>query len=132
MMCLLWYFYLLFLSAHFVPSTALRYDLEQVRWNLNQNKTAVQPVDYWGEWKNHTYHPSPINWRFPFYALTLDRYVDGDPSNNQANGTVFEHSWKSTQFRFGGDTKGLSNDLDYIQGMGIKVLPRITKCFGIY
>lgn len=30
-------------------------------------------------------------------------------------------SWKSTQSRFGGDTQGLRNDLDYIQGLEIKV-----------
>jgi alpha-1,3-glucan synthase len=47
--------------------------------------------------------------------------VDGDPTNNEANGTTFEHDWQSNQFRFGGDAKGLMNNLDYIQGMGIKV-----------
>ena len=26
------------------------------------------------------------------------------------------------EFRFGGDTKGLMNNLDYIEGMGIKVI----------
>ena len=108
--------------------TALRYDPTQINYNLNQNETATEPTDYWGEWDNHTYHPSPTNWRFPFYALTLDRYVDGDPTNNEANGTVFEHDWMTNQFRFGGDVKGLKNDLDYIQGIGVKVeYPRRVK-----
>ena len=101
--------------------TALRYDPEHVLYNLNQNQTATEPTDYWGQWDNHTYNPSPTNWRFPFYILTVDRYVDGDPSNNEANGTVFEHNWMTNQFRFGGDVRGLRNDLDYIQGMGVKV-----------
>jgi alpha-1,3-glucan synthase len=57
----------------------------------------------------------------PFYAVTIDRYLDGDPTNNEANGTVFEHHWLTNQFRFGGDTQGLQNDLDYIQGLGVKV-----------
>lgn len=104
-----------------IAITAFRYDPEQVKYNLNENKTATHPADYWGEWDNHTYHPSPDNWRFPFYIITLDRYVDGDPTNNEANETVFEHNWMSNQFRFGGDVKGLQNDLDYIQGIGIKV-----------
>ena len=106
--------------------TTLRYDSTQVDYNLNQNQTAAEPADYWGEWDNHTYHPSPTSWRFPFYILTLDRYVDGDPTNNEANDTVFEHDWMSNQFRFGGDVRGLQNDLDYIQGIGIKVRKRIT------
>jgi len=47
---------------------------------------------------------------------------DGDPTNNEANDTVFEHNWMSNQFRFGGDTRGLMNNLDYIQGMGIRAI----------
>ena len=99
----------------------LQWDPEHAGYNLNENEEATQPTDYSGAWANHTYHPSPTNWRFPFYVLTIDRYVDGDPSNNEANGTVFEHDWMTNQFRFGGDVKGLQYDLDYIQGMGIKV-----------
>lgn len=100
---------------------ALRYDPAYVDYNLNQNQAAVDPTGYWGEWQNHTYTSSPSNWRFPFYTVTLDRFVDGDPSNNEANGTVFEHDWMTNQFRFGGDLKGLMGSLDYIQGMGIRV-----------
>lgn len=101
--------------------SALRWHPDHVGYNLNENETATHPRDYWGEWDNHTYHPSPKNWRIPFYAVTIDRYLDGDPTNNEANGTVFEHHWLTNQFRFGGDTKGLQNDLDYIQGLGVKV-----------
>lgn len=102
-------------------SQALRWSPEHVGYNLNENEEAIAPTDYWGEWDNHTFHPSPSNWRFPFYVLTLDRYIDGDPTNNEANGTVFEHNWMTNQFRFGGDVKGLQDNLDYIQGLGIKV-----------
>ena len=112
----------LLLAALATTSHALWYDEEHVGWNLNENKDATHPLEYWGEWENHTYNPSPSSWRFPFYVLTLDRYVDGDPTNNEANGTMFEHDWMSNQFRFGGDAKGLMNHLDYIQGFGIKVL----------
>jgi alpha-1,3-glucan synthase len=113
--------HLLSLFCLAVSVFSLRYDPDHVGWNLNLNESAVNPLDYWGEWENHTFHPSPRNWRIPFYVLTVDRYVDGDPSNNEANGTTFEHDWTSNQFRFGGDVKGLQNNLDYIQGMGIKV-----------
>ncbi|KKY18703.1 putative alpha-glucan [Phaeomoniella chlamydospora] len=47
-------------------------------------------------------------------------FIDGDPSNNEANGTQFEHEWLTNQYRFGGDVKGMRKHLDYIQGMGIK------------
>ncbi|KIW19002.1 hypothetical protein PV08_03292 [Exophiala spinifera] len=100
--------------------SALRYEEDQLLWNLNQRVSATKPTDYWGEWENHTFHPSPANWRFPFYSLILDRFVDGDPSNDNANGTLFEHSWTSNQFRFGGDVRGVQQSLDYLHGMGIR------------
>lgn len=112
---------LIFLFAWVVGG--LRYEPSQARFNLNQNKTATDPLDYWGEWSSHNYHPSPKNWRMPLYTIPLDRFADGDPANNDANGTVFEHSWMSNQYRFGGDAQGLRENLDYIQGMGIKESP---------
>lgn len=102
-------------------SLSLKFDTQQVGYNLNENTTAVNPLDYWGEWPNHKYHASPANWRFPFYTLFLDRFVNGDPSNDDANATAFEHDSLSNQFRHGGDIAGLIDTLDYIQGMGIKV-----------
>ena len=101
--------------------SSLKFDVQEVGYNLNENTTAVNPLDYWGEWTDHTYHPSPSNWRFPFYTLFLDRFVNGDPSNDDANATAFEHDPLSNQFRHGGDIAGLVDTLDYIQGMGIKV-----------
>lgn len=99
---------------------ALPWMEDQVPWNLNQNENAGSPLEYWGQWENHTYNPSPTNWRMPFYALTADRFADGDPTNNEANGTVFEHNWQSNQFRFGGDVLGAMQSLDYLHGIGIR------------
>ncbi|KAI9835518.1 MAG: hypothetical protein M1819_001969 [Sarea resinae] len=101
---------------------ALRYDPEYLAFNLNQNQTAVDPTDYWGEWGEHDYTPSPDNWRMPFYTIFLDRFVNGDPSNDDANGTAYEHDILSNQFRNGGDIRGLMDSLDYLQGMGIEAL----------
>ncbi|GFZ48862.1 hypothetical protein JCM24511_06611 [Saitozyma sp. JCM 24511] len=109
-----------FLVARFAQS--LPYLDGYQEWNLNQNKTAGTPLDYWGEWDNHTFTPSPSNWRMPFYSLFLDRFVDGDPSNNDINGTLFEVDSFSTQLRAGGDLAGLVDTLDYLQGMGIRAL----------
>ena len=102
----------LLLAALTLEISGLPYTEGQIPWNLNHNPAALSPSEYWGECSNHTYHPSPDNWRIPTYVLALDRYVDGDPTNNEANGTVFEHDWTSNQFRFGGDTKGLMRYLD--------------------
>ncbi|KAJ5651230.1 uncharacterized protein N7484_004953 [Penicillium longicatenatum] len=96
------------------------YDDALTEYNLNENQTATNPAEYWGEWPNHTYHPSPENWRFPIYTLFLDRFVNGDPTNDNINGTLFEHDLDSNQMRHGGDVAGLIDTLDYLQGMGIK------------
>lgn len=98
------------------------YDKDFISYNINENKTATNPAEYWGQWPNHTYFPSPDNWRFPIYTLFLDRFVNGDPTNDNINGTLFEHDLNSNQMRHGGDVAGLVDTLDYLQGMGIKVL----------
>lgn len=98
------------------------YDESLLGYNVNENKTATNPADYWGEWPDHTYHPSPENWRFPVYTLFLDRFVNGDPTNDNVNGTQFEHDLRSNQMRHGGDVAGLLDTLDYLQGMGIKAI----------
>lgn len=99
-------------------------------YNLNQNIAATTPLEYWGEWKDHVFHPSPDNWRMPFYSLFLDRFVNGDPSNDNSNGTAFEVDMLSTQLRAGGDISGLVDTLDYLQGMGIKVSNALADCTG--
>jgi alpha-1,3-glucan synthase len=90
-------------------------------FSLNTNQSATDPLQYDGAWENHQYHPSPENWRFPVYTIFLDRFANGDPTNDNANGTAYEHDLISNQFRNGGDVKGLLDSLDYLQGMGIKV-----------
>lgn len=107
--------------------TALIYDAEQIAFNLNTNQTATNPLDYWGEWQDHVFQPSPSNWRMPFYTIMLDRFVNGNPSNDDANATQYEHDLTQTQLRHGGDIKGLQDSLDYVQGMGIKVGNSLTQ-----
>ena len=110
---------LLFLLSS--TTLALRYDPQELLYNLNTNQSATDPLNYWGKWDNHTFNPSPSNWRMPMYTLMLDRFANGDPSNDDANGTQYEHDLTQTQLRHGGDVSGLKDSLDYLQGMGIKV-----------
>ncbi|KAK3690069.1 alpha-1,3-glucan synthase Ags2 [Podospora appendiculata] len=101
---------------------SLRYDPQFTDHNLNQNQSAVHPLDYWGTWDGHQYTKSPDNWRFPVYTLFLDRFVNGNPSNDNANGTFFEQDITSTQLRHGGDIQGVIDSLDYIHGMGVRAI----------
>jgi alpha-1,3-glucan synthase len=100
---------------------ALIYDPAHLQYNLNQNQSATDPLDYEGTWDGHVYHPSPKNWRMPFYTIFLDRFSNGDPTNDNANETIFEQDPQSNQLRHGGDVLGLIDSLDYLQGMGIEV-----------
>lgn len=102
-------------------SYAYNYDPAWTQYNLNTNQEATHPLEYSGAWEGHEYTASPRNWRFPFYTLFLDRFVNGDPTNDNINGTLFEHDLSSNQMRSGGDLQGLIDSLDYLQGMGIKV-----------
>ncbi|KAF2667663.1 alpha-1,3-glucan synthase [Microthyrium microscopicum] len=114
--------FFLIVSTNLRHSLAAPYIPDEVNYNLNQNQNAQNPLEYAGKWDNHTFYQSPGNWRFPFYTFFLDRFVNGDPSNDDANSTQFEHDVLSNQMRHGGDVLGLMDSLDYLQGMGIKGL----------
>lgn len=111
----------LLLFSSLANASPYRPDLVQYNFNLNQN--AQDPTQYFTNRSNTTYTPSPQNWRaIPFYTVLMDKFADGDPSNNQFFGSMYEWDWRETQLRFGGDIKGLTSKLDYIQGMGIKCI----------
>lgn len=103
-------------------TSASWYDEAEEEWNLNANQDASGPLEYsipdWPE--NFTHTPSPKNWRVPFYSFFQDRFVNGDPTNDNANGTTWEHDYLGTQLRHGGDIMGLKDSLDYLHGMGIR------------
>jgi alpha-1,3-glucan synthase len=50
----------------------------------------------------------------------LDRFANGDPTNDNANDTAWEQDSTSTILRHGGDVKGLQDSLDYLSGLGIR------------
>jgi alpha-1,3-glucan synthase len=114
--------------------SGLKFDASEVDYNLNRNRTALSPLDYWGSRQDDDpdfeYAPSPPNWRVPFYSLFLDRFVNGDPGNDDINKTMYETDMMSTQLRFGGDLEGLKDSLDYIAGMGIKVPYTVRAVYG--
>ena len=131
-----------------ISTIALRYSSEHVGLNLNENETATDPLQYWGEWADHEFFPSPSNWRMPMHTFFLDRFANGyvlssilflvehtaelivrDPVNDDINGTQFEKDFMSNQLRYGGDLRGLQDSLDYLEGMGLKTLYIIGSPF---
>ncbi|EFQ35820.1 alpha amylase [Colletotrichum graminicola M1.001] len=110
------------LTASSTVVSGLKYTASEAEYNLNQNRLATNPHEYSGKRENHTFAKSPENWRFPYYTLFIDRFVNGDPENDNANGTLFEQDPLSNQLRHGGDVAGLVDTLDYIQGMGVKAI----------
>ncbi|KAF8625783.1 hypothetical protein AX15_005173 [Amanita polypyramis BW_CC] len=115
--------HLLLLPFVFLLVCASPYRDDLVNWNLNVNKDALSPLEYNSTRPNSTYTPSPDNWRsLPTYTILLDKFADGDPSNNDFFGSPYENDYRETQLRYGGDLKGLVARLDYLQGMGIKLI----------
>lgn len=110
----------LLLGLFAVASEASWYDEAQLPWNLNTAQDASGVMEYDVDWPNHDYFASPKNWRMPFYSFFPDRFVNGDPTNDNANGTAWEHDHLSNQFRYGGDLQGVVDSLDYIHGLGIR------------
>ena len=88
-------------------------------YNLNTNQNAQSSLDYDTSFVPSSYFPSPQNWRMPVYTILMDKFADGDPTNNDYFGTPFEWDWRETNFRYGGDLAGFQSKLDYLAGMGI-------------
>lgn len=105
----------------FAPlADAMRYMDNLTDYNINTNQNAQSVLEYDSSRPNTTYTPSPANWRnLPVYSVLLDKFADGDPTNNDYFKTIHENDWREQNLRYGGDLKGLAKRLDYIQGMGM-------------
>ncbi len=85
------------------------------------------------------YTPSPADWRdVPIYQVFTDRFWDGDPSNNNAEGSYDPGSttgtWRPGNVH-GGDFAGVLQKLDYIQSLGFKAVwisPVVLNANGEY
>lgn len=61
---------------------------------------------------------TPVDWRDQvLYFAMIDRFADGDPSNNNQNAGVFDPADGSKYS--GGDLRGITQRLDYIEGLGV-------------
>ncbi|KAJ3211621.1 Cell wall alpha-1,3-glucan synthase ags1 [Entophlyctis luteolus] len=117
----------MFIILSLVPaSTAAPYSASLADINLNMNTQASDAAGYSAVWSGHSYTPSPANWRaLPIYAVFLDRFNDGDPSNNNLANSSSDRSPSDVfevNYRHGGDCRGLISKLDYLYALGIRTI----------
>eukprot|EP00966_Prymnesium_polylepis_P215052 4980811-Prymnesium_polylepis.1 len=111
------------LLARSRPGAAAPWDASNAEWNVNLN-AATDPQGYFGRWPGHSYYPSPTDWRqLPIYQLITDRYADGNPTNDAIwPDFLADHDERDTTYRHGGDFAGVTEKLDYIQGLGTRAI----------
>lgn len=66
------------------------------------------------------YHPSPADWRdHVLYMVMIDRFANGDKETDNYNGNYNPDKPNGVH---GGDLKGITQKLDYLQSLGITAL----------
>ncbi|PLW49252.1 hypothetical protein PCASD_02635 [Puccinia coronata f. sp. avenae] len=118
------------LASLVLPIWSHPYDPKLADYNININQTAGNRIlSYSSDWPQKSgqgqYTPSPTNWReLPTYTVLLDKFVDGDPTNNDYFNSQWESDFRANQLRHGGDISGFAQDrvLDYIYGMGYRCI----------
>lgn len=66
--------------------------------------------------------PAPFDWHnATVYFVLTDRFENGDPSNDQSYGRHKDGMAEIGTFH-GGDLRGLTNKLDYLQQLGVNAL----------
>src|SRR5215471_16685404 len=76
--------------------------------------------------------PSDLWQRQSIYQIITDRFFDGDPSNNNAEGNYDPSGRRSVH---GGDFKGIEQKLDYIKALGataIWISPIVLNARGAF
>lgn len=77
----------------------------------------------------HSRLPSPYSWADEVvYQIQVDRFADGDPSNNHANISAHQAYHESrdkrglADYHHGGDLQGIVDRLDYLATLGVTTL----------
>jgi glycosidase len=76
--------------------------------------------------------PNPLWQHQSIYQIITDRFYDGDPSNDNADGNYDPAGHRGTSFH-GGDFKGIEDKLDYIKSLGataIWISPVVLNAHG--
>ena len=91
--------------------------------NLYQGATKVQTIEYELKARNKQKKAQGVNASDFIYLLMPDRFANGDTSNDIIS-TMAETALNrdSMYYRHGGDLKGVTGKLDYLQDLGITTL----------
>jgi glycosidase len=68
------------------------------------------------------YRPRPIDSNDVIYLVMPDRFADGDPSNNEAEGPDRLNDRGATHAYHGGDFRGLKDRLPYLANLGVTAI----------
>ena len=100
---------------------------ETVRWSRARLASAEKEFN---EQKSWTRMASPSSWHNEVaYSLMVDRFANGDLSNDQNNIPSFQHQelnvgepWSVHKWRHGGDLLGVMSRLSYFHHLGVTVV----------
>lgn len=111
--------------GHAVPDASRPNGLADVlRWSENRTSESIEAFAVTSDRM-----PSPKHWqRQVVYHIDVDRFSDGDFSNNEANISEQQRKYQTidqrglTHYRHGGDLRGVIDRLRYLKELGITVI----------
>lgn len=113
-------------SKTFPEGTMVRDFYSQKTAMVQNGKITLQPANGSGGLllleRAETTAPAPFSWQnATVYFVLTDRFVNGDPSNDNSYGRHKDGMQEIGTFH-GGDLKGLTSKLDYLQQLGVNAL----------
>lgn len=113
-------------SKTFPEGTMVRDFYSQKTAIVQNGKITLQPANGSGGLllleRAETTAPAPFSWQnATVYFVLTDRFVNGDPSNDNSYGRHKDGMQEIGTFH-GGDLKGLTSKLDYLQQLGVNAL----------
>lgn len=85
---------------------------QKINWQLNARRSG-----------NGTEYAQGVNSSDFIDLIMVDRFSNGDPSNDRVKGMRDQSLDRNQMYdRHGGDLQGVTNNLDYLQGLGITAL----------
>ncbi len=113
-------------SKTFPEGTMVRDFYSQKTAMVQNGKITLQPNNGSGGLllleRAETTAPAPFSWQnATVYFVLTDRFVNGDPSNDNSYGRHKDGMQEIGTFH-GGDLKGLTSKLDYLQQLGVNAL----------
>ena len=93
--------------------------------NFKQNEKDSALISYQYELKSRSKESAKrqgFNTADMMYLIMPDRFANGDPGNDDMPGMLEKADRKNPNGRHGGDIKGISNNLSYLQKLGVTTI----------